>query len=1339
MFMFMFMFMCFAGEPIVKHGYTLTSEVSVLEVLTAIHASAFAVSRYPVVLSLEMHLSLPQQARLVAYLHLVFGETLRLPLHAGAEALPSPEALCGQIIVKAKVVPDVQLFGLAVASRHEGIVRLTAAGLGCANETLAWYSLWTVGETATKEGEVLTAGLTFALPNDTSSGADREAPAVGSVLFDPRSTECELLSSVGGDALCLGLTGGLLLPGCMLQVAAGDARNSVSSMLASKRTSGEGFGCEGSGGLGRQQLLILRFESESALAAWQATWHGLARGRRASVHSPGSPLARPCMGAAAQAADGGGGGGGSGGGAGAPPLVKSPKGTLLKPSSAACGTSLLTTSSAPLAVLRKLGSSGFDLDKDMSPKDARAANASPLVGRASNAVAIALAPCCYARTSSRRRSSGLSFIGSVREESAEEVHTPRWKSIEVERRNRLAEEHGGRPQEESQHSHRSDEDDDTADTDNGKQPSSRTAELPPGPTTNDMYQLRAVWTASPWHQVREDLATRQQRALRGVTGLANLGQLARQQSRASRSNSLTDLSLSRRSTALRAGGGAASREDVRGGRLPKGPGHGCAHASIIGRASSAEHHRQKVNSDGALLGQEQQLAWVALNWLALSPVPGDGISDDVGLEVLEGGCMPAEHSACASDDNNRQRSRSAPAICCPPASCRPDEFLQAAPAMRQRSGTFMMRRFSSGNSSAAGTVAGTSDGGAALPHALEAALTSPGESTLRGSSARISSSVASLASLRRFSTISTSGASTTIELSSPSPAVLARMAAYPKLPQVSFLSGVKHRGFGSFYLPFEISSYAEPKLDKAIREEGAAVWRLHHQSQMGRVYPGGMRVTSSNYNPFPFWEAGMQMVALNFQTNEMQLRANRGLFAQNGGCGYLLKPPAQKAGTKHWLKLEVISAHHVPKVGEGRVQHDAVPWHEHAPALNTKSAAPNARAPDDLYLVATLLGGGADACLLGARPAAASKDEAAVDEAAALGQGQRRLQSKAVSSNGLQAVFKQPFYVRTSSPQLAVLHVAVHAAAHTVRGGVTGDAIGPTVAYAALPLGALRFGCRVFQLCAPDCGRTSMPNASSLVVPQLAVLCGLLPRVAPQALGCAAHSGPHRDRTSSCTAQGPQLEAASGGGWPSEGGPKPPWLHHPGGPIAFSALLCRAERCAEQSPPPSHRAAATADRLPDRLLDPVAARMRPAQHTASCKGAAAGRGVVAAGGDCKPEARAPATAAGDSSAGESPPHDFTRTTSNSNGNYEIMRLEPATQSDELVPPASVRRGRVSAISSASQHSSNRGGEHTPPRPAPLSPRPYAEALSDNQAMCSSHSIWIGCDGRTASNMFGGDH
>ena len=66
-----------------------------------------------------MKAALPQQARLVAYLHLVFGEALRLPLPAGAKALPSPDALCGRVIVKAKVVPEVQPFGLALTERRD--------------------------------------------------------------------------------------------------------------------------------------------------------------------------------------------------------------------------------------------------------------------------------------------------------------------------------------------------------------------------------------------------------------------------------------------------------------------------------------------------------------------------------------------------------------------------------------------------------------------------------------------------------------------------------------------------------------------------------------------------------------------------------------------------------------------------------------------------------------------------------------------------------------------------------------------------------------------------------------------------------------------------------------------------------------------------------------------------------------------------------------------------------------------------------------------------------------------------------------------------------------------
>ena len=33
-----------------------------------------------------------------------------------------------------------------------------------------------------------------------------------------------------------------------------------------------------------------------------------------------------------------------------------------------------------------------------------------------------------------------------------------------------------------------------------------------------------------------------------------------------------------------------------------------------------------------------------------------------------------------------------------------------------------------------------------------------------------------------------------------------------------------------------------------------------------RVYPAGMRIDSSNFNPVVFWMFGIQMVALNYQT-----------------------------------------------------------------------------------------------------------------------------------------------------------------------------------------------------------------------------------------------------------------------------------------------------------------------------------------------------------------------------------------------------------------------------------------------------------------------------------------
>ncbi|XP_041927737.1 1-phosphatidylinositol 4,5-bisphosphate phosphodiesterase beta-4 [Alosa sapidissima] len=64
----------------------------------------------------------------------------------------------------------------------------------------------------------------------------------------------------------------------------------------------------------------------------------------------------------------------------------------------------------------------------------------------------------------------------------------------------------------------------------------------------------------------------------------------------------------------------------------------------------------------------------------------------------------------------------------------------------------------------------------------------------------------------------------------------------------------------------------------------------YNKRQMSRIYPKGGRVDSSNYMPQIFWNAGCQMVALNFQTPDLAMQLNQGKFEYNGSSGYLLKP-----------------------------------------------------------------------------------------------------------------------------------------------------------------------------------------------------------------------------------------------------------------------------------------------------------------------------------------------------------------------------------------------------------------------------------------------------------------
>ncbi|XP_068612358.1 1-phosphatidylinositol 4,5-bisphosphate phosphodiesterase delta-4-like [Brachionichthys hirsutus] len=139
-------------------------------------------------------------------------------------------------------------------------------------------------------------------------------------------------------------------------------------------------------------------------------------------------------------------------------------------------------------------------------------------------------------------------------------------------------------------------------------------------------------------------------------------------------------------------------------------------------------------------------------------------------------------------------------------------------------------------------------------------------------------------------------------------------------------SNFKHSRIHSKF--YEVASFTESKARKHLREAGAEF--VHHNSrQLTRVYPSGFRTDSSNFNPQEMWNAGCQIVALNFQTAGEGMDLNDGLFRQNGSCGYVLKPGFMRQAEKRFdpekphkrddyqpvvLAIQVISGQQLPKV-----------------------------------------------------------------------------------------------------------------------------------------------------------------------------------------------------------------------------------------------------------------------------------------------------------------------------------------------------------------------------------------------------------------------------------------
>lgn len=67
-----------------------------------------------------------------------------------------------------------------------------------------------------------------------------------------------------------------------------------------------------------------------------------------------------------------------------------------------------------------------------------------------------------------------------------------------------------------------------------------------------------------------------------------------------------------------------------------------------------------------------------------------------------------------------------------------------------------------------------------------------------------------------------------------------------------------------------------------------------------------MRIDSSNFNPVIFWAFGIQMVALNYQTDDSASHLNAAMFEQNGRCGFVPKPPVMRDRSHMMYRRQVL-------------------------------------------------------------------------------------------------------------------------------------------------------------------------------------------------------------------------------------------------------------------------------------------------------------------------------------------------------------------------------------------------------------------------------------------------
>ncbi|KAJ7751007.1 PLC-like phosphodiesterase [Mycena maculata] len=89
----------------------------------------------------------------------------------------------------------------------------------------------------------------------------------------------------------------------------------------------------------------------------------------------------------------------------------------------------------------------------------------------------------------------------------------------------------------------------------------------------------------------------------------------------------------------------------------------------------------------------------------------------------------------------------------------------------------------------------------------------------------------------------------------------------------------------------------------------------HGEAHMRRIFPRGTRIESGNMQPLPFWRSGAHITALNWQTYDLGLQLNEGMFV--GTPGWVLKPAhlvgrAEAPGGRCTLVGEVVGISALP-------------------------------------------------------------------------------------------------------------------------------------------------------------------------------------------------------------------------------------------------------------------------------------------------------------------------------------------------------------------------------------------------------------------------------------------